>query len=97
MLIEQRNTPVNFIKNMDFSYQLHAGRGYVDFTVTAVAGHLTSTDFEDQYKKWYSCDPFALFDAPIKTFTSRVGLDSYAFSPQEDFTHIAHILILHSG
>jgi DNA topoisomerase-3 len=70
---KQRNTAVGFIKNMDFSYQLQAGRPYVDFTVTAVAGHLTSSDFTDQHRKWNSCDPFALFDAPITRFVSKVG------------------------
>lgn len=57
---------------MDFSYQLHPGRGYVDFTVTAVAGHLMSSDFTEQHRKWNSCEPFALFDAPIRTFISQV-------------------------
>lgn len=58
---------------MDFSYQLRPGAGYVDFTVTAVAGHLTSSDFTDQHRKWQSCDPFVLFDAPIRIFTSLVS------------------------
>lgn len=70
---QQRNSPVNFIKNMDFSYRLNAnGEAYDDFTVTAVAGHLTSRDFSDQYRKWNSCDPFDLFEAPIITFVSQV-------------------------
>lgn len=57
---------------MDFSYQLHPGRGYVNFTVTAVAGHLTSSDFAETHRKWGSCEPFALFDAPIIHFVTKV-------------------------
>ncbi|KAK9894947.1 prokaryotic type I DNA topoisomerase, partial [Cystobasidium minutum MCA 4210] len=67
---QSRNTSVGWIKNMDFSYQLRPGAPYVDFTVTAVAGHLTSSDFTEQHRKWNSCDPFELFDAPIRIFTS---------------------------
>ena len=33
--------------------------------MTAVRGHLMSHDFTDLHRKWYSCDPVALFDAPI--------------------------------
>ena len=58
---------------MDFSYRLNANGGpYTDFTVTAVAGHLTSSDFPDQYRKWGSCEPYELLDAPIIHFVSQV-------------------------
>lgn len=50
------------------------GPGHTDFTVTAVAGHLTSSDFDDQYRKWSSCDPRDLFDARIRTFVTQVRL-----------------------
>ncbi|THG98415.1 hypothetical protein EW026_g3758, partial [Hermanssonia centrifuga] len=36
------------------------------FTVTSVTGHLHDYDFESNYSGWKSCDPFVLFDAPIK-------------------------------
>jgi len=49
------------------------GQNFTDFTVTAVAGHLTETDFEPQFKGWRSCDPFSLFDADIVTRTSSVS------------------------
>lgn len=41
--------------------------------MTAVAGHLTSNDFEDQYRKWHSCDPVQLFDAGVKTYVTQVS------------------------
>jgi DNA topoisomerase-3 len=49
------------IKNYDFDYpQCRA-----NFTVTCVAGHLLHHDFAQSHRKWQSCDPFELFDAPI--------------------------------
>jgi DNA topoisomerase-3 len=35
-----------------------------------VAGHLLEHDFTDAYRKWHSCNPGDLFDAPIE---SKVG------------------------
>ncbi|KDQ27457.1 hypothetical protein PLEOSDRAFT_1041188 [Pleurotus ostreatus PC15] len=62
-----RNTRTNFIKNYDFDYpQTNA-----HFTVTAVAGHLTSHSFHDTHQSWNSCDPFELFDAPVKSEISK--------------------------
>ncbi|KDQ18485.1 hypothetical protein BOTBODRAFT_103685 [Botryobasidium botryosum FD-172 SS1] len=58
-----RNTGSNFIKNYDFDYPRTNAR----FTVTCVAGHLTERRFDDAHNKWHSCDPFALFEAPIVT------------------------------
>ncbi|KAF9264166.1 prokaryotic type I DNA topoisomerase [Marasmius fiardii PR-910] len=56
-----RDTRCRFIKNYDFDYQ----RTNSQYTVTAVAGHLTEIDFPDTHRKWNSCDPYDLFDAPI--------------------------------
>lgn len=36
-------------------------------TVTAVMGHVMDYDFNPMYSKWTSCDPFALFEAPIES------------------------------
>mgnify|MGYP001567750838 CR=1 FL=1 len=71
--LDQRNArhPA-WIKNYDFSYRMAPTLGFVDFTVTAVAGHLTCSDFGENHKAWNSCDPFALFDAPIIHFTNPV-------------------------
>ncbi|KAH9985783.1 DNA topoisomerase [Russula compacta] len=58
-----RSTRSTFIKNYDFNYpQIRA-----NFTVTCVAGHILQYDFEQAHRKWQSCDPFDLFDAPIGT------------------------------
>uniref|UniRef100_A0A0W0EWV8 DNA topoisomerase n=1 Tax=Moniliophthora roreri TaxID=221103 RepID=A0A0W0EWV8_MONRR len=66
---QTRNTSVNFIKNYAFDYPQTRSH----FTVTAVAGHLTELDFTDTHRKWGSCDPFDLFDAPT---VSRVKDDN---------------------
>ncbi|KAK4046311.1 DNA topoisomerase [Microbotryomycetes sp. JL221] len=61
----------NTCRNYDFTYRTSINSNHLSqFTVTAVSGHLTSTDFEDRYRKWNSCDPFTLFDAQIKHFTT---------------------------
>ncbi|KAF8893540.1 prokaryotic type I DNA topoisomerase, partial [Infundibulicybe gibba] len=56
-------TASNFIKNYEFDYPYT--RSF--YTVTCVAGHLTSQDFTEAHRKWNSCDAFALFDAPVET------------------------------
>ncbi|XP_013416438.1 DNA topoisomerase 3-alpha-like [Lingula anatina] len=35
-------------------------------TMTSVSGHLMNFDFTGQYKKWQSCTPQSLFDAPVE-------------------------------
>ena len=34
-------------------------------TMTSVSGHLLNCEFDNRYRKWYSCDPVELFDAPV--------------------------------
>jgi uncharacterized membrane protein len=33
--------------------------------MTSVSGHLMELDFEDQYRKWHSCQPVQLYDLPV--------------------------------
>jgi DNA topoisomerase-3 len=72
------------------------GHGDADFTVTAVLGHLTDSvsisravmdtahlqDFDNDHRKWSSCDPFALFDARIVTQVSSVSRLVWPNDPQ---------------
>lgn len=39
---------------------------------TSVAGHVTEMDFGEGYRKWNSCQPSALFDAPIEVKVNKV-------------------------
>lgn len=67
----QRPSANKYIRNYDFDYpQTNA-----QFTVTCVSGHLTSHDFPETHRKWLSCDPISLFDAPVETFTSKESKD----------------------
>ncbi|GAA5939357.1 DNA topoisomerase 3 [Sporobolomyces koalae] len=59
-----------WIKNYKFSYRMGNGNAWTDFVVTSVAGHLTSNDFDDAYRKWQTCDPVDLFEARVKTFVT---------------------------
>ena len=34
-------------------------------TFTCVAGHIQALDFHERYRKWHSCAPGELFEAPI--------------------------------
>lgn len=34
-------------------------------TMTSVSGHLLNYEFDPSFKKWHSCDPVQLFDAPV--------------------------------
>jgi len=36
-----------------------------------VVGHLTEHDFYDTHRKWTSCEPFELFDAPVETQVAK--------------------------
>lgn len=56
-----RPTTNKYIRNYDFDYP----QTNSVFVVTSVSGHLMEHDFDDVHRAWTSCDPFALFDAPI--------------------------------
>ncbi|XP_053212808.1 DNA topoisomerase 3-alpha-like [Panonychus citri] len=57
-------------KIYEFDYDLpHEGR--CKMTMTSVSGHLLDYDFDERHRKWWSCDPLALFEAPIVTKLSE--------------------------
>ena len=43
--------------------------------MTSVIGHLNGLDFDQQYRKWQSCHPRQLFDAPVYETVDRVCVD----------------------
>ena len=47
--------------------------------MTSVLGHLTSLDFEQQYRKWNSCHPGQLFDAPVVEQVDQVRFRQSVF------------------
>lgn len=64
--VRSRTTRNQYTRNYDCSFTFPEW-GPCNVTVTSVAGHLFSTDFTEQHKKWYSCAPADLFDAKIVT------------------------------
>ncbi|KAH9892651.1 prokaryotic type I DNA topoisomerase [Cubamyces lactineus] len=68
-----RNTRDPYVKNYCFDYP----QTNSFFTVTSVKGHVMEYDFNAMYSKWSSCDPFALFEAPVEC---KVKKDSSAIA-----------------
>ena len=63
-----------YVKNYDFQFDFRSSWGNCDVTMTSVLGHLTGLDFPQQYKKWSSCPPGDLFDAPVEESVPEVWL-----------------------
>ncbi|KNG48423.1 prokaryotic type I DNA topoisomerase [Stemphylium lycopersici] len=55
---------IQWIKNYNFDFRFNTW-GQASVTFTSVAGHIVTQDFNDRYKKWHSCAPASLFEAPI--------------------------------
>lgn len=51
------------MKNYDFDYNLNNRQ--VTITMTSLVGHIMNIDFPGEYSHWQSCQPSALFDAPV--------------------------------
>jgi DNA topoisomerase III len=64
---------IQWVKNYKFDYNFRPW-GQASVVFTCVAGHIQSSDFHDRYRKWMSCAPADLFDAPIQTFVAEVWL-----------------------
>ncbi|KAF2712980.1 DNA topoisomerase 3-beta [Pleomassaria siparia CBS 279.74] len=61
---------IQWVKNYKFDYNFQRW-GQSNVTFTCVAGHVKSSDFSDRYRKWNSCQPAELFEAPIQTFVAN--------------------------
>ena len=51
--------------NKIYEFQYEIDGQMCDMRMTSVSGHLLGHDFEDKYRKWYSCPPAQLFDLPV--------------------------------
>ncbi|KAJ3673895.1 hypothetical protein LUZ60_005887 [Juncus effusus] len=47
----------------EFEYTIRGQRCLM--LVTSVTGHLMELEFDERYKKWHSCDPAVLYQAPV--------------------------------
>lgn len=61
-----------YCRNYDLEYNWQ-NYGFVQMTITSVRGHLNEIDFPERYRKWHTCDPVSLFDAPVETKLSKVS------------------------
>lgn len=59
-----------FNRIFEFAYQI--GNQQCDMVMTSVAGHLMELEFTEQFRKWHSCDPVSLFDAPVRKHVPQV-------------------------
>ncbi|KAH9873241.1 hypothetical protein J1614_005639 [Plenodomus biglobosus] len=60
------NVPgIGWVKNYKFDFAFQQW-GQCSVTFTCVAGHIVAHDFHERFRKWHSCQPAALFDAPIE-------------------------------
>ena len=58
--------------NRVFEFNYNIGGRACHMLVTSVTGHLMELDFDDRYRKWYSCDPAELFHAPVRKAVPQV-------------------------
>ncbi|KAL2941854.1 DNA topoisomerase 3-alpha [Bienertia sinuspersici] len=47
----------------------------IQMLFTSVTGHLMELEFDERYRKWYSCDPVELYQAPVRKTVPQDKLD----------------------
>ncbi|XP_041006940.1 DNA topoisomerase 3-alpha isoform X2 [Juglans microcarpa x Juglans regia] len=57
----------------EFNYSINGRPCHM--LVTSVTGHLMELEFEERYRKWHSCDPADLYQAPVRKFVPEDKLD----------------------
>ncbi|KAF1919231.1 DNA topoisomerase 3-beta [Ampelomyces quisqualis] len=57
---------IQWVKNYKFDFRFQQW-GQCSVTFTCVAGHIVAQDFHERFKKWHSCQPADLFEAPIQS------------------------------
>ena len=54
------------VYNKIYEFQHQVQGAMSTMVMTSVSGHLLGMDFNEQYRKWYSCHPVQLFDLPVE-------------------------------
>ncbi|KAL5217312.1 hypothetical protein ABZP36_017996 [Zizania latifolia] len=52
--------------NRVFEFEYTIGGRACHMLVTSVTGHLMELEFDDRFRRWHSCDPADLFQAPVR-------------------------------
>ncbi|XP_031259954.1 DNA topoisomerase 3-alpha [Pistacia vera] len=60
-------------KIFEFNYAIRGQSCHM--LMTSVTGHLMELEFEDRYRKWHSCDPADLYEAPVRKFVPEEKKD----------------------
>ena len=75
--LRMREGRSRYNKIYEFSYSVNGCAAHMLFT--SVTGHLMELEFEDRYRKWHSCDPAVLFQAPLRKSVPQVSSLSLHF------------------
>ncbi|EFJ13984.1 hypothetical protein SELMODRAFT_121488 [Selaginella moellendorffii] len=59
------------VYNRIFHFNYMIGGQPCRMVMTSVSGHLMELDFEEQFRKWYYCDPADLFQAPVRRYVPQ--------------------------
>lgn len=59
-------------KIFEFNYAIRGQPCHM--LMTSVIGHLMELEFDDRYRKWHSCDPADLYQAPVHKSVPEVLL-----------------------
>ncbi len=81
--VTTRNSANKYIKNYDFTFNFLMPLGNASVTMTSVMGHLSASDFDEAYRSWKSCNPTALFEAPISVYVPQVRCTSFLLIKQD--------------
>lgn len=79
--MQQSITGNPYVKNYEFDFNFGPPWGQCSVTMTSVIGHLTDLEFPVRYKKWHSCPPEDLFDAPVDNNVVKVCMRKWKFPP----------------
>ncbi|KAJ0792921.1 putative DNA topoisomerase [Helianthus annuus] len=69
--LRMREGRSRYNKIFEFNYTIQGQSCQMMFT--SVTGHLMEMEFEGSYRKWHSCDPVDLFEAPIRKHVPEDG------------------------
>ncbi|XP_027772736.1 DNA topoisomerase 3-alpha isoform X2 [Solanum pennellii] len=71
--IRVRDGRSRYNKIFEFNYTIRNQPCQMLFT--SVTGHLMEIEFHERYRKWHSCDPLDLYNAPVRKFVPEDKLD----------------------
>ncbi|KAF8251810.1 DNA topoisomerase III [Wilcoxina mikolae CBS 423.85] len=74
--LSSSNTRNKYVKNYEFTYKFAPPWGQCNAVMSSVLGHTVDWDFTALHRKWNSCAPGQLFDAPTEQIVKVRTSDS---------------------